>query len=237
MVLFSRVSLTFILITAFAVFGAACDGGSQRVKLETQTDIVSYKMGVDNARYFKDIEVDLNPDAVRMGMVDVLNDKELALPDSVLQQAMTDFNQMRMEKEMQQRQQQTQDNLIEAQQAYTQNLDADGVVTLEDSLQYKIITEGNGPSPDPDDMVSVHYHGTFLDGEVFDSSVERGEPVQFPVNQVIPGWSKVLQLMKVGSKWQVWIPPSLAYGPRGNQAIPPNKMLVFEIELLDIVEE
>ena len=111
-----------------------------------------------------------------------------------------------------------------------------GVVTLPNGLQYEIIKEGSGAKPKPTDKVRVHYHGTLINGVVFDSSVERGEPAEFPLNAVIPGWTEILQLMPVGSKWRVVIPSELAYGSRGaGDVIRPNMTLIFEIELLDIV--
>ena len=111
-----------------------------------------------------------------------------------------------------------------------------GVVTLPSGLQYEIIKEGKGAKPKASDKVRVHYHGTLINGVVFDSSVERGEPAEFPLNAVIPGWTEILQLMPVGSKWRVVIPSELAYGSRGaGDVIRPNMTLIFEIELLDIV--
>lgn len=114
----------------------------------------------------------------------------------------------------------------------------EGVVTLPSGLQYEIITEGTGPKPTADDKVKCHYHGTTIDGKVFDSSVDRGEPAEFPVGQVIPGWTEALQLMPVGSKWKLFIPSDLAYGEKGAGAdIKPNSTLIFEVELLEIVKK
>jgi len=112
-----------------------------------------------------------------------------------------------------------------------------GVKTTKSGLQYKVLKEGSGKSPAPTDTVKVHYRGTLLDGSTFDSSYERGEPVTFPVDKVIPGWTEALQLMKVGSKWQLYIPSDLAYGKPGHPpVIAPNSTLVFEVELLGIGE-
>jgi FKBP-type peptidyl-prolyl cis-trans isomerase FklB len=116
-----------------------------------------------------------------------------------------------------------------------QNAKKEGVVTTASGLQYKVIKSGMGESPRPTDTVKVHYHGTLIDGTVFDSSVQRGQPISFPVNGVIPGWVEALQLMKVGDKWQLFIPARLAYGDRSpGPAIPPNSALIFEVELLGI---
>ncbi len=118
---------------------------------------------------------------------------------------------------------------------FAENSKRKDVVTLASGLQYEIITEGNGPKPGPTDKVKTHYHGTLLNGTVFDSSVERGTPLSFPVNRVIKGWTEALQLMSVGSKWKLYIPSHLAYGERGAGAkIKPNAALIFEVELIDI---
>ena len=109
------------------------------------------------------------------------------------------------------------------------------IVTTESGLQYEVLTEGKGERPGPTSKVTTHYHGTTIDGNVFDSSVDRGEPIQFPVNGVIPGWTEALQLMPVGSKWRLFIPSDLAYGPRGSgDKIPPHAALIFEVELISI---
>ncbi|MCW3806669.1 FKBP-type peptidyl-prolyl cis-trans isomerase [Plebeiibacterium marinum] len=116
-----------------------------------------------------------------------------------------------------------------------ENEKREGVVTLESGLQYEIMTEGNGDKPKATDSVKCHYHGTLIDGTVFDSSVQRGEPAVFPVNGVIAGWVEALQLMSVGSKWKLFIPSDLAYGAQGaGQQIGPHTTLVFEVELLEI---
>lgn len=117
------------------------------------------------------------------------------------------------------------------------NKSKSGVVTTASGLQYEIIKAGTGPKPKAEDQVKCHYKGTLIDGKVFDSSIERGEPATFPVNRVIPGWTEALQLMPVGSKWKLFIPSALAYGERGaGQDIKPNSALIFEVELLEIVK-
>lgn len=117
-----------------------------------------------------------------------------------------------------------------------ENKTKEGVVTLESGLQYKVIEEGNGATPEASNTVKCHYHGTLINGTVFDSSVRRGEPAEFPVNGVIKGWVEALQLMKVGAKWQLFVPSDLAYGAQGaGNLIGPHTTLIFEVELLDIV--
>lgn len=115
-----------------------------------------------------------------------------------------------------------------------ENAKKEGVVTLPSGLQYEIMTEGSGEKPAATDTVKTHYHGTLIDGTVFDSSVQRGEPISFPLNGVISGWTEGLQLMPVGSKWRLFVPSNLAYGERGQGAIQPHSTLVFEVELLGI---
>lgn len=128
-------------------------------------------------------------------------------------------------------------NLKEGQDFLAANKNKSGVVTLPSGLQYEIIKAGTGPKPKAEDQVKCNYHGTTIDGKIFDSSVERGEPATFPVNRVIPGWTEALQLMPVGSKWKLYIPANLAYGEKGAGAnIKPNSTLIFEVELLEIVK-
>ena len=109
-----------------------------------------------------------------------------------------------------------------------------GVVTTPSGLQYEVLASGDGATPGPTDTVTTHYHGTFEDGRVFDSSVQRGTPASFPVNGVIKGWTEALQMMKVGDKWRIVCPPDLAYGEQGRSGIPPGSTLIFEIELLGV---
>ena len=115
-----------------------------------------------------------------------------------------------------------------------ENGERDGVVTTESGLQYEVLVPGDGEKPTLDDTVTTHYHGTLIDGEIFDSSVDRGQPASFPVGGVISGWTEALQLMPVGSKWRLYVPAELAYGPQQRGSIPPNSTLIFDVELLEI---
>ena len=124
-------------------------------------------------------------------------------------------------------------NLAAGQKFLAENGKRPGVTTTASGLQYEVLTPGTGPKPKPNQTVKVHYHGTLIDGTVFDSSVQRGEPIEFPVTGVIPGWVEALQLMPVGSKWKLFIPQNLAYGPRATGKIPAGSALVFEVELLE----
>ncbi len=134
------------------------------------------------------------------------------------------------------REQMGEENLAKAEDFLAKNKEKEGIVTTETGLQYEVIEEGEGESPALTDRVKVHYHGTLLNGEVFDSSIDKGVPATFNVNGVVKGWTEVLQIMKPGAKYKLYVPPSLGYGPRGSRSIGPNELLTFDIELLEIVQ-
>ncbi|MCP4441493.1 MAG: FKBP-type peptidyl-prolyl cis-trans isomerase [Aureispira sp.] len=144
------------------------------------------------------------------------------------------FFQAKQQAMMQEMQAQGSENLQKGQAFLAENGQKEGIQTTESGLQYEVITEGTGAKPTPESKVKTHYHGTLLDGTVFDSSVDRGEPISFNVGGVIQGWQEALQLMPVGSKWRLFIPSNLAYGERGSGSIPPNSALIFEVELIEI---
>ena len=193
-------------------------------------DEVSYALGLSIGQNFKasGIKAITSEDFIA-GLQDALAERE---PQMTTERAREVINQLFM------RLQQEESELNAAAGKEYQEImrHKSGVVTLPSGLQYEIIKEGSGAKPKATDKVRVHYHGTLINGVVFDSSVERGEPAEFPLNAVIPGWTEILQLMPVGSKWRVVIPSELAYGSRGaGNVIRPNMTLIFEIELLDIV--
>ncbi len=193
-------------------------------------DEVSYALGLSIGQNFKasGIKAITSEDFIA-GLQDALAERE---PQMTTERAREVINQLFM------RLQQEEAELNAAAGKEYQEImrHKSGVVTLPSGLQYEIIREGKGAKPKATDKVRVHYHGTLINGVVFDSSVERGEPAEFPLNAVIPGWTQILQLMPVGSKWRVVIPSELAYGSRGaGDVIRPNMTLIFEIELLDIV--
>jgi FKBP-type peptidyl-prolyl cis-trans isomerase FklB len=166
---------------------------------------------------------------IAKGIEDVLEQKATDMAAEEAQAVITEFFQSLQSVQAEKAQ-------AEGKAFLAQNASRAEVVTLASGLQYEILTEGNGAIPTADQTVKVHYHGTTLDGNVFDSSVRRGEPTSFGVTQVISGWVEALQLMPVGSKWKLFIPSDLAYGAQGaGQAIAPHATLIFEVELLDIV--
>lgn len=203
--------------------------------LKNQKDKVSYSIGLDIGRNFKNQGIDVDPNLLARGMRDALAGSKPLLSDEEIHQVMTDFQMAMREQQVKKQQAVGDKNAKDGAAFLASNKGKDGVKTTASGLEYKVIKEGTGKVPTTADTVKAHYRGTLLDGTEFDSSYKRGEPAEFPVSGVIAGWTEVLQLMHVGSKYQVWIPSSLAYGERGaGQVIGPNAMLTFEIELLDV---
>lgn len=176
--------------------------------------------------------LELDTDALNAGIEDAMAEMQPRLSQSELEAAFTTLQ----ERVAAEAEAAGAANMAEAQAFLAENAQRSEVTVTDSGLQYEVLSEGpeDAPSPTPDDTVQVHYHGTLPDGTVFDSSVQRGEPISFPVTGVIPGWVEALQLMSVGDKYKLFIPPDLAYGARGAGQIPPNSALVFEVELLDI---
>lgn len=190
---------------------------------------LSYSLGVSVAYNLKEqgFKVDSIEDFSK-ALYDVLNGNQLAIPQEKIGKLVNDYFKELQEKSFAEK-------IEEGKKFLAENAKRDGVVTLPSGLQYEIINKGNGEKPKLTDKVTTHYHGTLINGTVFDSSVKRGQPASFPVNGVIKGWTKALQLMPVGSKWKLFVPSELAYGEQGaGQAIGPHTTLVFEIELLAI---
>jgi FKBP-type peptidyl-prolyl cis-trans isomerase FklB len=189
---------------------------------------VSYGIGYNmGANLIKQTEFKVDPDAVKAGITDGLAGTKARLSESELQAAFTTAQQRAAAAAAVAGEKQ----LAAAKVFLEQNRTRSGVTVTASGLQYEVLTHGKGAKPKPTDTVEVHYHGTLLDGTVFDSSVERGTPATFRVNGVIPGWTEALQLMSVGDKWKLYIPAALAYGPRAAGKIPANSALIFEVEL------
>lgn len=204
-------------------------------EFSNQMDSVSYAVGVLVAQNFKSQNVTLNPDMVAKGFASVVKGDKLSMTEAECQNVMNSFMMKNQERQAAESAKQFFPNKEAGEKFLAENKKKDSVVTTASGLQYKIIKMGTGPKPVATDKVKTHYHGTLIDGTVFDSSVQRGEPISFPVNGVIPGWVEALQLMPVGSKWKLFIPQELAYGIRGGgQTIKPYSALVFEVELLEI---
>ena len=198
-------------------------------ELTTQIDSVSYSLGISVANNLKNSGFEsIETDAMASAFNDVFSDKEVRITEDEANLLIQDYFLELSEKK-------SQEATAEGSSFLIENAKKEGVITTSSGLQYEIITNGIGATPSESDKVTVHYHGTLLDGTVFDSSVDRGQPATFPVNGVIPGWVEALQLMNVGSKYKLYIPSDLAYGERGaGEAIGPNATLIFEVELLSI---
>ena len=194
-------------------------------------DKVSYALGLSIGNNFQNSGInDLQIEDFVKGMKDVLGNQTPELSYDEAKQVINDYF-MKLQKEK------FEVNKKAGEEFLNINKGKAGVVTLPSGLQYQVLQKGNGAKPPASDQVKCHYHGTLINGTVFDSSVQRGEPAVFGVSQVIPGWVEALQLMEVGSKWRLFIPSDLAYGEHGaGEAIEPNSALVFDVELLDIVK-
>jgi FKBP-type peptidyl-prolyl cis-trans isomerase FklB len=217
---------------AAMIAGAVC--AQDKPDLKDPKVRSSYALGTDIGTNLKRQEIDLDPKALAAGITDAMTGKSALTPDEV--RATLDELRKQVMSSMESKAKLAGvKNLKEGEEFLAANGKKDGVKTTASGLQYKVIKSGTGASPKPSDEVKVHYHGTLIDGTVFDSSVERNEPISFPVTGVIPGWVEALQLMKVGDKWQIYIPSKLAYGERGSAPkIGPNSALIFDVELLGI---
>lgn len=232
---------TLLAIIAGSFLFTACNNASSTsgkdIVLATELDSVAYALGCLTAQnYGENLSTEFNIDILTAAMKEQYgNDSaELLISLKDAEVLVNDYARAQYEAKANN---EAQENLATGQAFLQANSTKEGVVTLPSGLQYKVITEGTGAKPGLEDKVSCHYTGRLIDGKVFDSSVQRGTPAEFGVTQVIPGWTEALQLMPVGSKWELYIPANLAYGERGSQgAIPPNATLIFELEILDIVK-
>lgn len=222
-----------LFVIGTILFGIACTDMQGQVELKTEQDSLAYAIGMQWGKNLMVDDLKLNSDVIKAGLEDAYKEAP-KLTDAEMQAILTNLQQKLQDKRMKEQQQASSKNLETANQFLEKNKTAEGVKTTASGLQYKVLKEGNGVSPKATDNVKVHYHGTLLDGKVFDSSVERGQPAEFPLNRVIPGWTEGLQLMKKGAKYRFFIPPGLAYGAQGAGSIGPNSLLIFDVELIDV---
>jgi len=221
------------------LFVAGCNQNTDDVKLETDIQKVSYAYGIDVGKTVeKQGMSELNYTAFKQGLKDGFNGREPKLSDEEIQKVMKSYAQKTANNRRKKMKEEGEKNLKKSQDFLNENRSKTGIEVTESGLQYEIIEEGDGKSPGPNDRVKVHYKGTLIDGTVFDSSYQRGEPATFKVGGVISGWTEALQMMKEGSKYKLFIPPDLAYGERGaGGSIGPNQALIFEVELLEVNPE
>ena len=224
-----------VLIAAVTLGLVACQPAEEKITLDNIDAKNSYAIGLKFGDSMKREIEELQLKAFFSGVTDGFEGKDAMLTPEEVASTMQAFQ----AKKMAEMKQKSDVALAENESAGTaflaENKARNGVTTLDSGLQYEVLTAGEGASPSKEDKVTVHYHGTLIDGTVFDSSVERGSPATFGVGQVIKGWTEALQLMKAGDKWKLFIPSDLAYGPRGaGGKIGPNAALIFEVELLSI---
>jgi len=206
-------------------------------ELKTETQKLSYALGLDLGSYFKSLGEDFDLAVVQRGIEDAYNGKKPLMTAEEASQVQQQFASRQQEKQVKQVMEMTALNREAAKKFLDENKGKEGVKTTASGLQYKVVKQGKGATPSANDTVKVHYKGTLLDGTEFDSSYKRNQPAEFQVNQVIPGWTEALQLMNVGSIYELYLPPELAYGDRGAPpVIEPGSMLIFEVELLDVTK-
>ncbi len=231
MKLLQRVSQVVLLGASISLANTVL---AQDLDLENEDNQIGYAIGVNIGQNLVQQQIvnNIEIDAFIAGLRDAIGG-ELQMQNEQIMAALQTF----MQRQQQAQQNALAENLAASEEFLAQNGQREGVVTLDSGLQYLVMEEGpaDGASPTASDSVLAHYHGTLPDGSVFDSSVQRGEPATFGLSQVIPGWTEALQLMSVGDKWRLFIPPALAYGEQSpTPAIPPNSTLIFEVELLEI---
>ena len=226
------------IILALALAGATGLATAQDTikTLENRDQKVSYGFGLMLGKRMTNDLPDLDIETFVQGVRDAVEGKAPLMTDEEIGTLLSEYQREQQQKQLEKVKQLSEENKQTGMNFLSENKNKEGVVTLESGLQYKVIQEGKGIQPGPADTVKVHYTGTLINGQVFDSSVERGQPVSFPVNGVIAGWTEALQLMPEGSKWQLFIPSDLAYGSNGNRSIGPNETLLFDVELLEVIK-
>jgi FKBP-type peptidyl-prolyl cis-trans isomerase len=230
-----KLKMTMIWIAALAIgLTTVHAGAADKLQIKTQKDKISYAIGVDVAKNFKRLGVDIDLDILVKGLRDGMADKKLLMNDDDLRATMIAYLEQLRQKQMAAVKALADENKKKGDAFLAENRKKEGVVALPSGLQYKIIKEGAGKKPVEIDTVECKYRGTLIDGTEFDSSYRTGKTATFKVSGVIPGWREALQLMPVGSTWQLFIPPELAYGPMGTRDISPNATLIFEVELVGI---
>lgn len=226
-----------VMVYSLAVISSLAqdEAAESATPFDNLADRASYAIGFQMGSGMKMQGIEVNPDLVHRGLKDGLEGSKPAMTTEQVQETLMDFQQSQQQAMAERRQKQSEENVVEGRKFLEANKEKEGVKVMASGLQYEILKEGDGEKPSATDTVLAHYTGTLIDGTVFDSSVERGRPSEFPVNRVIRGWTEALQQMPVGSKWRLYIPSDLAYGERGAPPmIGPNAVLIFDVELLEI---
>jgi FKBP-type peptidyl-prolyl cis-trans isomerase FklB len=207
---------------------------ADKAELKDQKDKESYSLGYQFGQALKGQGLDLNLDIYTSGIRDALGGKEPQMSQEEIRATIMDLQKRTMATQQKSLKEQGDKNLAEGKAFLAENGKKKEVKTLPSGLQYKVLSEGTGKTPRATDEVTVNYKGSLVDGREFDNSYKRGVPANFRVDKVIRGWTEALQLMKEGSKWELFIPPELGYGERGAGPVPPNSVLIFEVELISI---
>lgn len=224
-------------LAAMVILLVSCNrNGATQKPVKTELDSVSYAIGMDVARNVKASFDDFDNDLFIQGFTNVLDSTDILIDETIAQQVVRTYFQKKQKEDAAKSQEGAAKNKEEGEKFLVENKSKEGVKTTESGLQYIVLKEGTGEKPTTSSKVKVHYHGTLINGTVFDSSVDKGEPAEFGVTQVIKGWTEGLQLMNVGAKYKFFVPSDLAYGanPRPGGVIKPNSTLIFDVELLEV---
>lgn len=221
------VALSLVMTTAIAA--------NEKVSLQTDTEKLSYSIGTDLGKNFKRQGIDVNPEVMAAGIKDGMGGGTLLMTEQQMKDVLMKFQKELMAKRTAEFNKKAEENKTKGEAFLAENKKKTGVVTLPSGLQYKVVKKGEGQKPGKEDTVTVEYTGRLIGGEVFDSTEKTGKPATFKLSQVIPGWIEALQLMPVGSTWEIYVPANLAYGPRSvGGPIGPNETLIFSIHLLSM---
>lgn len=231
-----------MVLASFTCVMTACGsgGGGSKPPMKSPVEKYSYMIGLDIGNSLKQLNTEIDVNALQWGLQDVLKDRQKLLTEAQLDEIKRDFSMKMQEKQMARQKEESEKNLTSGTAFLAENKKKSGVITTASGLQYEILKQGAGPSkPTLTDMVKVNYKGSTIDGHEFDNSLKHGKPAVFPVQGVIPAWIEMLPLIKTGTKVRIVVPPSLGYGERGQPqaGIGPNAVLIFEMELLAIVDQ
>lgn len=229
--------LAIVAVASMGLAGGAF-AAKNSVDFSKSSDKLSYTLGADIGKNFKRQNIEINPEAMLQGLNDVFQGKPTRLTDEQMKETLQQFQKQLIEKRLAEFKSMADKNKKAGEDFLSTNKSKPGVVVLDSGLQYKVVTKGSGQKPNKEDSVKVEYTGKLINGKVFDSTDKSGNPATFRLDQVIPGWTEALQLMPVGSTWEVYVPSDLAYGARGfGREIGPNETLIFTIKLLAIADD